>query len=110
MLIITFLFSIFIAPIRPRSGKVINWTETTIYFEWKPPTRLNGILRYYQLRWFDVEYRVTERSRVAPTFLHFNITGLKPWTTYTIGVAAFTVALSEYYTISIRTGQGCKSV
>ena len=85
-----------VAPGRPIL-RHINPTSTTLFISWQVPQITGGFIRSYHIQ-YDEGLQLSGRNEivVAPTPLHYTITGLSPATLYTVRVAAFTVALGSY--------------
>ena len=61
---------------------------------WLPPSQFNGIIRHYRIE-YSTSSDVSHVDVDYPT-IDFTIYGLRPFTQYTLRVAAFTVTLGEY--------------
>lgn len=87
-----------------------NTTETSIRLAWTAPTRQNGIIRYYQMSYYpsnNISNTVEFSSESSSLF--YTISGLNPWTFYSVKVAAFTVALGPYSNVlQLQTQQSSK--
>ncbi|CAK9799872.1 Cytokine receptor [Anthophora plagiata] len=71
----------------PQDVKITNVTNTTMYITWKPPTAMNGVLRYYEVYYNDQPMKVEEAN-------HTELKNLLAHTNYSISVTACTVACS----------------
>lgn len=89
------------APGVPRNLHVINATNTTITLKWDPPEDMNGVLRYYEVRYTDhhTPLRVEDRLGVQLKNLH-------PYTEYNISVRACTVLCSNATSVAQLTEIG----
>ncbi|XP_076379609.1 cytokine receptor domeless isoform X2 [Megalopta genalis] len=72
----------------PQDVKVFNVTNTTMFITWKPPDAMNGVLRYYEVKFNGCERKVDEAN-------HIKLENLKVHTNYSISVAACTVDCSQ---------------
>ena len=82
-------------------------TLTEISISWSPPTKPNGIITVYEIRYRESTstdpYNITNTTNTQ-----YSIVGLIPNTSYTIGVRAYTSAGpgewndKEFFTIHIR--------
>ena len=81
-------------------------TSTSLTLNWTEPdsSTWNGVIRHYIIH-------VIEPAKLIPLYTTFsastsiNITGLNPYTTYEIKVAAVTISAGPYYTADLRTGE-----
>jgi hypothetical protein len=60
----------------------INVSGTTIKVQWHPPAQPNGIVKSYVIMYNDLTVRTPNNSTT------FTLSGLVPFTRYTISVAA----------------------
>lgn len=67
---------------------VVNVTNTTITLKWQPPQEMNGVLRYYEVRYNGHSLRVDDASGIK-------LKDLDPYTEYNITVRACTVSCSN---------------
>ena len=76
-------------------------TPTSLTLTWTEPDRStwNGVLRYYVVH--VIESHLLYNVSYPSTSLR--VTGLSPYTTYKIQVAAVTIAVGPYYTTELQT-------
>ena len=83
----------YIAPEHPQNVTALPINSTTIQINWVVPTVTNGIIRYY-----IVVYRINssmDLMELNSTNTTALVTGLTPFTFYTLHVLAVTVARGE---------------
>ena len=94
----------YVAPGRPQNVTASPIDSTTIQINWNVPTVTNGIIRYY-----TVVYRINssmDLMELNSTSITALVTGLTPFTFYTLHVLAVTVARSEASeNVTIRTNE-----
>lgn len=107
-----FSLLLLLAPTRPLMLTLMNVTKTSVYLTWEAPSSPNGIIRYYQIEYYASNTRLNNNIYAVGTkSLFFNITGLLPWTDYSVKIAAFTVVLGEYTNVeTIRTLESGKYI
>jgi len=72
----------------PLDIRITDVSNTTMFIAWKNPTAMNGVLRYYEVYYNGQVSKVEESNYVK-------LTGLKPFTKYSVSVSACTVKCSE---------------
>ena len=93
----------------PRMVTIVILSSTSLMASWQAPslTQQNGIIRQYTIVILDIA------SGEETTLISFgtsaNVTGLKPFTSYSCKVAAFTVSLGPYSaSVNVTTQQDGK--
>jgi hypothetical protein len=81
------------APSVPRSVIVTATSSRSISITWQPPTTHNGIIRQYRVRIID---QSTFTRTLTTTLETLQITGLQPYHTYSLQVAAVTILEGPY--------------
>jgi len=72
----------------PLDIRITDVSNTTMFIAWKNPTAMNGVLRYYEVYYNGQVSKVEESN-------YIKLTGLKPYTKYSVSVSACTVKCSE---------------
>ncbi|XP_014481132.1 PREDICTED: uncharacterized protein LOC106747764 isoform X2 [Dinoponera quadriceps] len=85
----------------PQDLQVVNVTNTTITLEWKPPQEMNGVLRYYEVRYNGRVLKVEDAD-----VLSIQVTDLEPYTKYNISVRACTISCSNVTSVEQITEIG----
>lgn len=79
-----------------------NITNNSVSLRWQPPSVVNGILRYYKVKYNEDEVLVNDTQ--------INLQNLTSYTSYNIKVSACTLFCSEMEPIAIVTKMGIPGV
>lgn len=79
----------------PLDVKITNVTNTTMFITWKPPTAMNGVLRYYEVHYNGQARKVEEKTYVE-------LKNLSAYRRYNVSVVACTVECSKQSPVESR--------
>lgn len=94
------MFSLIVVPSMINSLSVVQVSHNSTSVSWKPPTFINGILKWYLLQvkynralyskssWCSNEHRVPQKITLTSTDLNYEIKNLYPFEEYNISVTA----------------------
>lgn len=101
----------FTAPSPPIITMAYNTTSTSIRVKWDPPLYSNGIIRSYQITYYEIA-SITDPSVIA-SFRTLNVNasersyelvGFRLFTTCIISIQGWTIKLGEASTVTVKTG------
>ena len=84
-----------IAPSPPVSITVSLVNSTSLYVTWGVPELPRGIIEFYQVEYSSV-CSATTRMNTTANSTHTYLSGLSPFTVYTVRVRAFTVEFGNF--------------
>ncbi|XP_046405869.1 cytokine receptor-like isoform X2 [Ischnura elegans] len=88
----------------PTNVTIYNVTNSSMEVSWVPPMSLNGILRYFEVRYNNISEKVEHKSSVL-------LEGLKSYYDYEVRVAACTVSCSNFSDpVIVRTAVGVPGI
>ena len=84
-----------VAPSAPVIESLLSLSSGVISVSWFSPAMPNGVIRTYQLIYFTTASGRGTVVTLNTSALELNITGLQPFTNYTVVVAAVTVVIGN---------------
>ena len=98
----------FSAPTAAPQSFVADWiTATEVQLSWEPPPleHQNGLIQSYTITVFEVESNSTKEVHQNFAYNTISLTGLHPYYNYIMSVAAYTVGLGPFASITLQTEQ-----
>ena len=85
-----------------------DWiTSTAVELSWQPPPleEQNGLIQSYTVTVFEINSNTTKEVHQNFTHNAISISGLHPYYNYIVSVAAYTVGLGPFASITLQTEQ-----
>ena len=85
-----------------------DWiTSTAVELSWQPPLleEQNGLIQSYTITVFEINSNTTIEVHQNFTQSNISISGLHPYYNYIMSVAAYTVGLGPFASITLQTEQ-----
>ncbi|KAJ8913189.1 hypothetical protein NQ315_009026, partial [Exocentrus adspersus] len=82
----------FPVPGKPRNLTILDYTSVSIYLQWANPEKKNGVIEGYRVYYMNNNFTEVQHDKIPfdEPLVRYNLTGLKPFTEYTIFVKGFT--------------------
>ena len=116
--LVTVMFTHTTDPSSPLNLMINNKMSTSLTVEWSPPLTPNGVILSYQVSYVGLEsvnpvpdsFERNSTLNTNGTTQTVEVTGLSPYSQYSLSVKAFTSAGGgEETTVSFRTEEDCES-
>ena len=96
------------APTAAPQSFVADWiTSMEVQLSWEPPPleHQNGLIQSYTITVFEVDSNSTKEVHQNFASNTISLTGLHPYYNYIMSVAAYTVGLGPFATLTLQTEQ-----